>query len=219
MEDMDERTAELTAQNAALNLQPPPSEATSSPTITNDAPPKVKSYPSFNDHHVEEITPDHHDHSDHHASNNPHIAFLQARVFDGTGRLSAGADGDSPAVERPTHGILRIDGDVVDSPMTSSLHLPADGSYPARAPTVNGNAALSSKEKVESLPLTAQTPQEIERLGSPDEAMTEKTGEAGLLPPKPERMDSIVPEGKGSKRLYQMSKRFSGSLIALYCYG
>ena len=99
------------------------------------------------------------------------------------------------------------------SPTASSKHLPRDTPNDRPFRETNGNE-VGLAEKGESLPMSAQTPHEIERsLSHPEKREhaedSEKTGESGFFPPRQERLDSFVPEGKGSKRLYQLSKRFS----------
>ncbi len=157
-----------------------------------------------------------------HDAARPHVMFLKKQDFDGSGRLFPGETAsDSPVDSHLAHGNLLENSTMMDSPTTSSLHLPADQSQDRTAPEPIDGRRSPTNENGDSLPMTAQTPEEIERsLSHPEKpetnGETEKPGGSDRLAPSPMRKDSVVPEGVGSKRLYKLSKRFSTATCVYY---
>lgn len=142
-----------------------------------------------------------------------HVMFLDTQDIDGTGRLSLDNHDrtSSPAeAHRPKERLLG-DAPMMESPNTSSVNLPReplDGFRGERRDSFEG----PRNKGEEPLPVSAETPQEMERSSAAEldgSGMNEKKEENGLLAARLERKESIVPEGKGTKRLYQLSKRFS----------
>ena len=188
----------------------------------NDAPLLSKDYPSPHDsrHHengksdgqgILQETP--------HRSPMPHVMFLQENDVDSTGRLnseqrSIGAAPFSEALD-PGRGLVHTPLSL--SPMASSVQLASATRQDGLPSASHAHGGAPLNEKGETLPATAQTAREHgtdrsnSRLQGPvDEGFVEKPGESSHLALSTARKDSIVPDGS-SKRLYQLTKRFSAA--------
>ena len=136
--------------------------------------------------------------------------FLQDNDVDGTGRPLSRQESIVAAPSDEAFGPRRslVHTPISLSPRTPCIQLPSDtpGDGLLSASYANGEAPLS--EKGEVLPVTARSDYRMPESG--DEVDTEKSGKSGHLAPPTAQMDSIVPDGS-SKRLYQLTKRFSAA--------
>lgn len=231
--EFDKETNAITAQNAAAGTLPDPSEAPSTPTVIGDTPIKAHTYPA-----PKAVNGDS---GDAEKKPKPHVLFLDTDAVDGSGRLfdRDGEAIDSPLTaksgqsKREARFADPAQGAFVSSPAVSTLNIPespadwtstrAPGGEAAgqangdrAGPVLDGSPrddiiATPRNDVGEALPISAQMPGEMK-------TTVGVVGDAGVVgddtPERPAitRVETELPEGRGSKRMFQMSKMFSASV-------
>lgn len=233
----DKETAAITAQNAAMGPAVDPSEAPSTPTMVNDVPPKAMSYPQpgmpMPTLGTESKKPKEKGHV---LFLDTSAVDGSGRLFENEGgivnspsviALNDAAHPDTPRGSVRHVRLLDPQGPIVSSPTASSLHLPPDG-HPPRSPLEpmerEGRLDVPAQAPVqhdvtddngEPLPLSARMPHEIEGKSpviasdkADPQVDKELAAATGGIKIDTESADAAL-EGRGSKRMVQLSKMFS----------
>ena len=216
----DEKTAAATARNATIGVPVDPSEAASTPTITVDIPPKFKTMPPPSDAHPSPLLTARDEHGE--KRDKGHVMFVDTAIpsgiLDHTPFVDSPVEGKLPTPllrkKDLPHSLLATDGPavIVSSPAQSAIDLHAkelgSGGIPAGGPT---------NELGDELPASAQMPSEIEANsktettrpnGASEDTRVNGTNEKH----ENQRKSTEQPEGTGSRRMFQLSKKFSTSL-------
>jgi len=221
MIEFDAETTDLTARNAAAPVDP--SEAPSTPTVTGDGPFKSNTFPTPRAAGRDGVFEDEQD------NRKSHVLFLDSNDVDGSGRLF-GTDGHFTETSHPGRAApVTLGKEIspvmtsspqtiqrplpVDSMSTSTPALPIDG-LPTRSSESPNDELITTprNEDTEALPVSAQMPHEMEKVNGEKHplhplALEDGTPRTSMTSNRSE----MIPEGKGSKRMFKMSKMFSES--------
>jgi len=220
--DYDAETTALTTQNGATPVDP--SEAPSTPTMMGDGPLKSHTFPTPKAAGRDGVFDDDHE------PKKPHVLFLDSKNVDGSGRLfdTEGQLAGGPASTAPvtTHQDAA-------RPLTASPEM-VQQSLPGESPIVSTPAtrieglpdrsndsptdeilATPRNDDGAALPVTAQMPGEIKRVNADRMTLHPLSNDDEMMP-RPSitsNHSELIPEGKGSKRMFKMSKMFSKPLL------
>lgn len=228
IEYADEQTAAATARNATINL-PDESEAPSSPTIVDDIAPQPKTLPgkhvNLDDTQREPrqsrpgsvMATD----AGMHDSEEKHARFApldtdqlesHGEFFAANGHLTAPVDGRESQKGTPRLKPILLDVQPT-SPKAQSAPL-SPSTRPSFDEARRGDSIAPTDLRTEEA--SARKPSELEQAASLATGQTSEPSQGRMLPPPgPQRMETELPEGTGSRRLFKMSKMFSESSLGL----